>query len=66
VFKGNFGDRIPELTGHSFDGTRTVLTIGIKLQPGRAYTIPFGTAFTNDEGYPNQILDLSFRTRGQP
>jgi hypothetical protein len=63
VFKGNFGETIPELTGHSFDATRTILTIGIKLRPGMRYTIPFGPAFMNDDGYPNQRLDLSFATK---
>ncbi|MBC7894304.1 MAG: DUF4932 domain-containing protein [Cytophagaceae bacterium] len=62
-FAGNLGDGIPEFTGGSFDGTRTVFTIGIKLEPGRDYHIPFGPGFVNDDGYPNQRLDLRFHTR---
>ena len=62
--KGRFGKGIPELTGASLDATRTVLTIGIKLEPGSDYDIPFGPGFLNDEGYPNQRIDLRFHTRG--
>ena len=64
TLKGDYGPSIPELTGASFDATRTVLTIGIKLTPGHDYAIPFGPAFSTDDGYPNQRLDLSFHTRG--
>jgi hypothetical protein len=59
---GDFGGGIPEFTGGSFDVTRTVLTIGIKLKPGSDYAIPFGPGFVSDDGYPNQRLDLSFHT----
>ncbi|MEO8621826.1 MAG: DUF4932 domain-containing protein [bacterium] len=61
--KGDFGGTIPELTGASFDATRTKVTIGLKLKPGRDYTIPFGPAFLSDDGYPNQRLDFAFHTK---
>lgn len=38
------GAWIPELTGASFDVTRTVFTIGMRLEPGHAYATPFGPA----------------------
>ena len=41
----------------------TVFTIGMRLEPGHAYAISFGPAFTSDDGYPNQRLDLTFHTR---
>lgn len=62
--KGHFGGGIPDLTGGSFDATRTVLTLGIKLEPSHDYAIPFGPGFLSDDGYPNRRLDLTFRTRG--
>ena len=66
VFRGKFGDRIPEMTGGSFDQTHTVLTIGIRLKPGMEYAIPFGPGFISDDGYTNQPLDLTFRTKASP
>jgi hypothetical protein len=65
TFSGNLGAGIPELTGGSFDATRTVFTIGVRLEPEHDYAIPFGPGFISDDGYPNQRLDLTFRTRGK-
>jgi Domain of unknown function (DUF4932) len=64
-FQGRFGDEIPELTGGSFDAARTVFTIGVRLQAGRDYRLPLGPAFVSDDGYPNQRLDMNFRTRSR-
>lgn len=65
--KGKFGGSIPEITGASFNATRTLLTIGIRLEPGRDYAIPFGPGFTSDDGYPNETLELRFHTKaGRP
>jgi hypothetical protein len=63
--KGNFGHGIPELTGSSLDPTRTILTIGMRLDAGNDYAIPFGPAFVSDDGFTNQRLDLSFQTNGK-
>jgi hypothetical protein len=63
TLKGDFGSGIPRLTGSSLDATRTHMTIGIELQPNHDYAIPFGPAFTSDDGYANQRLDLTFHTR---
>lgn len=63
VLTGHFGGGIPDLTGSTLDATRTVMTIGIKLEPAHDYAIPFGPAFLSDDGYPNQRLELTFRTR---
>lgn len=65
TFSGNLGHGIPELTGGSFDATRTVFTIGVRLEPEHDYAIPFGPAFISDDGYPNQRLDLTFHTRSK-
>ena len=62
VLKGVLAPGLPELTGARFDSTRTVLTIGIRLQPGTDYDIPFGPGFFSDDGYPNQRRELSFHT----
>ncbi|MEP6779523.1 MAG: DUF4932 domain-containing protein [Gemmatimonadaceae bacterium] len=62
AFVGNLGADLPEFTGGTFDATRTVFTIGISLTPSRNYLIQFGSAFTSDDGYANQRLDLKFRT----
>ena len=62
-FAGVLGPGIPELTGGTFDSTRTVFTIGMRLQPDHRYDIPFGPAFTSDDGSSNVRLDFSFQTK---
>jgi hypothetical protein len=61
---GNHGGGTPELTSAVFDSTHTILTLGVKLEPGRAYILPLGPgAFVGREGFPLVELRLRFRTR---
>ncbi|MEP6765906.1 MAG: hypothetical protein ABJB66_16445 [Gemmatimonadaceae bacterium] len=39
-----------------------MFTIGLKLTAARDYVFPIGVVFTSDDGYPNQRLELKFRT----
>ena len=54
---------VPEFTAASFDSTRTSLTLTMKLEGNRDYSLPLGPAFRSLDGYPLQRFMLRFRTR---
>jgi hypothetical protein len=63
---GNHGGDTPELTAAAFDVTHTILTLGIRLEPGRDYVLPLGPgALLGRDGYPLSSFVLRFRTTGQ-
>jgi Domain of unknown function (DUF4932) len=60
---GDHGAATPELTAATFDATHTILTLGIRLEPGREYVLPLGSgAFVGRDGYPLSSFVLRFRT----
>lgn len=69
VMKGE--DRFPEVAGKpSFDRTRTVFTLPVKLAPGTRYTFgingPSAVGFKSEAGVPATAIQVTFRTRDAP
>jgi hypothetical protein len=60
---GDHGSNVPLFTAITFDYTRTVLTLRMKLRAGQDYIVPLGAgAFVSRAGYPLRDFLLRFRT----
>jgi hypothetical protein len=65
------GPHFPEVTGQpSYDATRTVLTLPVRLKPGWDYEMWLNRAryqsFVSAEGAPLEPVHVTFRTRSAP